>query len=261
MEVTQNFKKIGIVVGILLSLFLLVLTIKEAKSIGYVGRNAQALNTINVTGKGEVVAVPDIATFSFGVQENAKTVADAQKAATDKINAALKVVKDNGVAEKDITTQGYNIYPRYNEPVCTPYSCAPVTTRTIIGYEVSQMIEVKVRDISKAGTILSAIGGTGVNNISGLSFSVDKVEDLKAQAREKAINEAREKANVLARQLGVNIVGVINFNENGDMPMYFRASAYDAKMEQARNTAAVAPQIPTGEQKIVSNVTITYEIR
>src|SRR6187551_2792097 len=94
--------KVGTVVGILLAVFLAVLSIKEIKTIGYVGQPDNAVNSINVNGKGEEVVIPDIATFSFSVTETGKTVAEAQDKATEKINATLKAVRDGGVDKDDI---------------------------------------------------------------------------------------------------------------------------------------------------------------
>ncbi len=256
-------KNAVIAIATLLSLFLLVISIKGIKEIGYVGKDTQASNIISVTGTGDAIAIPDLATFTFGITEEASTVSEAQTKATTKINAAIKIVKDSGVADKDIKTQGYNIYPIYSSTnsICTRTACPPVK-QMITGYSVNQMIEVKVRDTSKAGKLLNDIGATGINNVSGLSFSVDKEEALKDSARNLAITQAREKAEVLAKQLGVKLVRIVSFNENngGGYPVMYKS--YD-RMEAAANSGAMAPQVevPSGEQKITSTVTITYEIK
>jgi len=261
---TQNpgFKKALIVVAALLSLYLLVISIKEIKSISYVGRDVAVQNSITVTGTGDAVAVPDIATFTFGVTQEAPDVATAQKNATTKINAAVDFLKQNGVADKDVKTTSYNITPVYDyaNGVCNTTRCLPSTNK-LRGYEVSQMIEVKVRKTDDAGKLLAGIGGQGVTNVSGLNFSVDKPDDIQAQARQKAIDDAKTKAQTLASQLGVHLVRISSFNESGNTPIYF-SKAYatgGAVMDQAM--ANPAPAVPSGEQKVTSNVTITYEIR
>lgn len=266
----EQFWRTASLVGFLLVAFLAVLTIKEAKSIGYVGKSDQIVNTISVNGKGEMVAAPDVALFSFTVTENAKTVVEAQTKATEKINNSLKVVRDAGVADKDIQTVSYTINPHYEyqDSVCpTVYSpsssvmpCRPGKS-VMTGYDVSQTIQVKVRDLNKAGTLFTAIGATGVQNINGLDFSVDKPETVKAQAREKAIADAKTKAQALADQLGVKIVRITSFYENGD-PVYPIYGMVGANLKaEASAVAAPAPELPAGEQKVVSNVTITYEIK
>ncbi len=245
----------------LLTIFLAIISIKEIKSIFYVGKNLNMSNMITVDGTGHAVAVPDIATFSFSVIETAKTVADAQEQATKKINATLKAVRDGGVEDKDIQTQSYSINPHYEYQgsVCTNYSCPP-SKSILTGYDVSQSIMVKVRDLKKAGALFTAIGSLDVQNINGLSFSVDEPEAVKAEARAEAIANAQSKAKLLAKQLGVSLVRIVSFSENSGgypRPVYGMGGAdmISAKVE------SVAPEIPVGEDKITSTVSVTYEIK
>jgi uncharacterized protein YggE len=123
-------------------------------------------------------------------------------------------------------------------------------------------LSVKVKDTTKAGELLSGVGTKGASQVSGLSFTVEDEDALKAQARDKAISSAKSKADELASQLGVQIVRVVGFNENsGGYPiMYAKTAAMDS-MGGARAEAAPAPAIPTGENKISSSVSVTYEIR
>lgn len=247
---------------VLLAAFVLIISIKSIREIGYVGSNPDMTSTISVDGTGHAVSVPDVATFSFSVSETAKTVAAAQEAATKKINSALAAVREAGVADKDISTESYNIGPHYEyqqNSVCPANSYCP-GKNVLTGYDVSQSIMVKVRDLSKAGTVFASIGSLGVQNVNGLSFSVDKPESVQAEARAKAIADARTKAVVLADKLGVSLGRMVSFSENsGGYPrpvMY----AMSGKAMSA-DSAAVAPEIPTGEQKTTSTVSITYEIK
>ena len=246
----------------MLTIFALILSIKGIKEIRYVGSNPDVTSTINVDGTGYAISMPDIATFSFSVTETAKTVAAAQEAATKKINAALKTVEDAGVAKKDVSTESYNINPHYEyqTTACANGSYCP-GKNVLTGYDVSQSISVKVRDLAKAGSILASIGSLGVQNVNGLSFSVDKPEAVQAEARAKAIADAREKAAVLADKLGVSLGRVVNFSENAGgypRPLLY---AMSAKAPGATDSAQVTPEIPTGEQKVTSTVSITYEIK
>ncbi|MEN9523978.1 MAG: hypothetical protein RL536_47 [Candidatus Parcubacteria bacterium] len=248
---------------VLLTVFLAILSIKEIKSISYVGSDKPITNTITVSGKGETVAVPDVATFSFSVTETAKTVAEAQTKATDRANAALKAVKDAGVASKDIKTTSYSINPHYDyqTDVCANGYCRP-GKQVLTGYEVSQSTQVKVRDLSKAGSIFSTIGGLNVDNVNNLSFSIDDIEQVKMDARAKAIADAQTKAKLLARQLGVSIVRIASFNDSSSQPgPMLYAMREDVMTMKAASAPAVAPEISVGEDKITSMVTITYEIR
>lgn len=252
------------------------------KMIGHIGENPNNVSTINVDGTGSVVAVPDVATFSFSVNDTEKTVADAQAKATTKVNAALASLRQQGIADKDISTQSYTINPHYEyqNAVCpavapvmsmapnmasgsgsaSSVSYCPSGKSVLTGYDVSETIQVKIRDLAKAGAIFSSIGTLGVQNVNGLDFAVDDPTSVQAQARDKAIANAKAKADVLARQLGVKIARVISFSENtGGYPRPMMYAMDKAVMAQG-STAAAAPEIPTGEQKVTSNVTITYEI-
>ena len=263
MDNKEKLLKMGRLVGIFLVIFLAIISIKQLKSIDYVGKDTPIMNSISVNGKGESISVPDIATFSFSVTETAKTVKEAQTKATEKINNALKAVKAGGVAEKDIKTLSYNINPHYEytQPACTSFGC-PGGKSVLTGYDVAQSIEVKVRDLAKAGDLFDTIGTAGIQTVNGLSFTIDDIDSVKAVARERAIADAKTKAEKIAKDLGVRLVRITSFyDSSGDMPyLYGRGEAMSADVVSMKNQAA-APQVPTGEQKITSTVSITYEIR
>ncbi|MES3031521.1 MAG: SIMPL domain-containing protein [Patescibacteria group bacterium] len=258
----EQLWSVGKWAGVLLVIFLAVVSIKEFVSIKYVGKPDQYMNTISVNGKGEAISIPDIATFSFSVTETAKTVAEAQTKATEKTSAALVAIKAGGVEEKDIKTLSYSINPdyEYTSGICTPYQCGP-SKQTLKGYVVSQTIEVKVRDLSKAGALFETIGAAGVQNVNGLAVSIDEIESVKAVARAEAIADAKTKAEKIAKDLGVRLVRITSFYDQSDNGPYYDGRAMNESMSVSAVKAQVAPEIPTGEQKITSNVTITYEIR
>ena len=252
--------KIVLVLGVLGAIFLAGLAWNEFRVAGFVGRDGMVQSTITVDGKGEVVTKPDIATFSFSVTEDAATVAAAQKKSSERMNRALALLKDAGVKDEDIKTVGYNINPKYEYQNCGPFTACPTRDPKVVGYQVSQSIEVKVRNIEKAGDLLSGVGSVGVQNISGLTFSVDDDEKFKAEAREKAITQARDKAETLASSLNVRLVRVISFYETGNAgPIYGLGGgvAYD----KVATPMAPNVSVPAGENKIVSQVSVTYEIR
>ncbi len=265
MTIQEKVWKTGMWVGIILAIFLVVISIKEIKSISYIGRDNPGYNNISVNGKGEALSIPDVATFSFSVTETAKTVDEAQTKATDKSKAALKAVRDAGVADKDIQTTSYSINPHYDyqNASCGLNYCPPGKS-VLTGYEVSQTVQVKIHDLEKAGSIFSAIGALDVQNVNGLSFAIDDIEKVKAEARAKAIADAQSKAKELAKQLGVRIVKITSFYDSSDQPMYFgrgEGMASDAMNVKVQSAIAPAAEIPAGEQKVISTVTITYEIK
>ena len=262
MNIPHRFWNIAIGAGALLIVFLAVLSIKEIKSIGYVGMNPNLVNSITVDGSGETLAIPDVATFSFTVTETALTVAEAQSKATDKANAALKAIRAGGVAEKDIQTTSYNINPRYEyqNGVCTVSSCRP-SKSVLTGYEVSESIQVKVRDLTKAGALFTSIGSLDVQNVNGLSFSIDNPDAVKAEARGKAIASAQTKARELARQLGVSLVRISSFYESGQQSGPIAYGMGGDMMAMKSSVAPAVPEISPGQQKVTASVTITYEIK
>ncbi len=252
-----NFRKVVVAFGVILTIFVAVKTIAEFKAMSYIGKSSPATNVITVSGKGEVLATPDIAVLTFGVTEEAPTVGVAQKKATDKMNASIDYIKKAGVDEKDIKTVSYNIYPRYDYVGSGRYSGGK---QVLAAYVVSQMIEIKVRKLTDAGKLLSGIGDFGATSISGLTFTQDNQDQLIREARDKAIQDARGQAKFLAKSLGVHLGDVTSFYESGNSgPIYYAKEAMSAGMGGAES--APVPQIPSGENKIVSNVTITYEIK
>ena len=257
-------KLVAITLG-LLSLFLLAKTFGEFQSYRFIGSSPTQQSLISVQGKGEVVGIPDIATFSFSVTEESLVVKSAQDEAAKQVNAILDYLKKNGVTEKDITTSGYNIYPRYEygtKAVALPgyYPVPqPEGKQTLAAYVVSQSVSVKVRKLEDAGKLLAGIGEQGATNISGLSFDFDKRDELVREARDKAIKDARGEAAKLSKSLGIRLVRIVSYSEGGYYPMYGKAMA--AESYGRSGDVSVAPEIPVGEDKIVSNVTITYEVK
>ena len=179
------------------------------------------------------------------------------------MNAVISYLKDSDIDEKDIKTLGYNIQPKYEWQRSTGVSTDiyyPSGRQVLVGYTVSQDVRVKVRDTAKAGDLLAGVGGKEVSNVSGLTFTFDDPDALEREARQKAIADAQTKAKELASDLNVSLVRVISYNENGVAPVY-RAVALDAAVGLGASEAKVSPEIPIGENKLTSNVTIFYEIR
>ncbi|MBX4198130.1 SIMPL domain-containing protein [Candidatus Parcubacteria bacterium] len=256
------------VVRVISILFLAVATLfllaKTINAFNGDGTPAEGKPHITVSGQGDYSAKPDIAIISYSVIEEGKTPAIAQEKATKKWNAALEYLKSVGVADKDVKTVGYNLNPKYDysgaNRICSPGYCPPSGTPVLIGYEIYQTAEVKIRDLTKAGDVLVGVGSLGVQNISSLQLTFDNPDMVMAEARKLAIAEAKEKAQILANDLGVRLVRISSFEENGSNP-YFSKLEMQAGRATANDAVAPAPMIPTGENKVISNVTITYEIR
>lgn len=265
MQTVSNNKAVRVSIVLVLGVLSLFLLVKTIDAFDGIGRNdSPIMNTITVTGEGRSAAAPDIARITYSVMETAATVADAQKAAEEKNAAALAAVEELSVEEKDVRTLSYNVYPQYEyqASACWGGACPPQGAPRITGYQVSQTIEVKVRELEKATEVLGKLGAIGVQNISGPEFALDDPEKVRQEAREEAIEKAREEAKVLAKQLGVSLGKVVSYMDQNQnpYPMYgYGGAAMDA-------TKAVAPQVanpslPAGESEYTANVTITYEIR
>jgi len=243
------------IIKIILLIIVLVFIGKMAFGGHEYNRNDIQKDTITVSGKGEVVVQPDIATISFSVLVENKDVGIAQTGAATKMNDIIASLKTSGVDVKDIKTTNYSIYPRYDyiRTATDIYG----GKQTLAGYDVSQTVEVKIRKIADAGTILASVGKLGVTDISGLTFGIDKQDAVKIQARDLAVEDAKTQAKKLADSLGVKLVKITAFSESNNYPIYYGMTA---KMDSAA-VSSVAPQLPAGENKITSNVSITYEIR
>jgi len=259
----SSLVKVLVVLGIIVSLYFAVKTVSEIKNYSNIPNNTVAINTISFDGKGEVFASPDLATVSFTIRENAVAMKDAQTKVTTKEKAVLDFLDKSGIAKKDIKTESYTSYPKYDYGTpCYYGSMMPCRQGTpkIIGYEVSEYVSVKVHDLEKVGEVVKGVGAVGISEITGPNFSIDNEDAVKAQARKLAIDEAKAKAKILSKDLGVRLVRIVSFSENGNgyYPMMYTAKGM---ADSESSVPTPAPTLPTGENKITSNVTITYEIR
>ena len=258
---TAEVKKIlkwAWVVLIILAAFLAVETLGAFKDLRSV---SPTYNSISVSGIGEAISIPDIATFSFTVSADAKAASDAQEQVTKKMDVILAGLKALGIEEKDIKTTDYSLYPKYTftQVICSQAFCPP-SRQVQDGYTASHSISVKVRSTGDTGKVLSLVGENGATNISSISFIVDDQDKILDEARNEAIQDAREKAKQLAKALGVKLVRVVSFYDNtGGGPVSYYAEAMGGDLMKVAGTPV--PTIPTGENKVSVNVTIVYEIR
>lgn len=265
-------RRAGLAVLVLLAVFLLVKVFADLKGLRYIGAGIPAMNTITVEGDGEAVALPDIASFTFSVVETARTVAEAQDKATKKMEAATAYLKQQNIADEDVKTVDYSVYPQYEwqNSVCPAaasdmagVSYCPPGRQNLTGYQVRQTIEVKVRDTKQAGTLLSGVGETGASELSGLTFTLDDKDSVMDEARNEAIAKAKAKAEALADGLDVTLVRIVSFNEN--QGGYYPPYAYDAYgrggIAEAQSGKSAPVPTPEGQNKYTSHVMITYEIR
>ncbi len=245
----------GVSAALALVLFLIASTVNEVKEYKYIGKSPVYENGFPVVGKGEVFAVPDIGSFSFSIIEDGPNVGEAQRKATEKNNEIIKYLKDQGVEARDIKTSGYNISPKYEYVQSTG-------RQNLVGYEINQTITVKIRNTEMSGELLEGVGSRGVSNVSGLTFTVDDEDSLKREARALAIQDAKEQAVKLSADLGIRLGRITGYYEM-ENPIYYPAYGMggDVSKSSMMTEQALPPNIETGEQKITSQVTITYEMQ
>ena len=243
-------KKLFNIFLIVLILFMGMLTINEFKKGKYIGQDVQS--TISVSAVGEVYARPDLALTSFSVVSEEKTAADALAKNSESMNKIIEFLKNSGIEDKDLKTTTFRINPRYewHKTEIPPY---PEGERVLVGYEVTQSLQVKIRDISKIGSLIEGATNAGATGVGSLEFTFDDEDEFKKQAREIAINKAKTKAKELAKQLGVALGRITNFSESAVSPIYYG-------VKEAYGLGGAAPEIETGENLIQSTVIITYEI-
>lgn len=244
-----------IIFCVILSVFLITLIVSTIVDIQNKIKIAE--NTITFSATGEVYAKPDLALTTFSVVTEAETAVEAMSKNTEKMNAIINSVENQGVEDKDLKTTSFNIYPRYewHEKGTCILPC-PSGERVLVGYEVRQSLQVKIREMEKVGTIIQGATDVGANQVGDLRFTIDNKDELKNQARVMAIGEAKAKAKTLASQLGINLIRISNFSEtSGAVPYY-----YGLEMVESDGKGGGDLQIETGENKIEVTVHITYEI-
>ena len=220
-----------------------------------------ATDTITVQGDGKATLPPDVARISFTVENTKSTVSEAQDVTTEQANSAIDFVKEQGIAEKDIKTLSYNISPQYSYPnPCVLGMACPEYSRTpkITGYQVSETIQVTMRDLTKIGALLGGLGELEVQNVSGPEFALDDSTAGYDAARADAISKAKKQANLLEKQLGVHLGKIVNFSESSG---YSYPRAYDMGMGVSSAKTESTPSVPIGENTYSASVSITYEIR
>lgn len=253
---------LGLVFIVLLNVFVLALVFsygfsawREARGIFGTEKRLE----VSVAGEGKISAKPDVARISASVLTESDSLSSAQEENSRKSNAVTAYLKRQGVAEKDVKTVGYNIFPQYSYPApCRGDVCPSDTGRPrIVGYQIRNTYEITVRDLAGANAILAGIVGVGVNEVGGIMFTIDKPDDLKDEARRNAIADARAKAEDLARDLNRRLGKIVNFIEGGSVPpiLYARDAAL------GKGGGGFEPSVQPGENEVIVTVSITYELR
>ncbi len=209
--------------------------------------------TISVSATGTMAVVPDMATVRLGVVREAKTARQALDANSQAMTAVLASMKDAGVEDKDLQTSSFNIQPRYIYP--RPQKSGEQKQPTIVGYMVSNALTIRVRDLSRLGTILDEAVTLGVNSDGNISFASSTPEVVLEQARKKAVTQAVAKAKTLTEAANVGLGRILSINENGA-----RAPRPRALQRTAAFKEDAAVPIASGESSYSITVNMTWEL-
>jgi len=204
---------------------------------------------ISVTGEAQVSVPPDQAQIDGGVTSEARTAREASDANNAAMGKVLLALKGAGIEEKDYQTSRLSLQPQNS-------SSRPGGPSTIVGYRASNRVTIRLRDITKVANVIDTLVGAGANDIGGINFTVSQASKLLDEAREKAIADARRKAEIYARAAGVTLGAPLSITEGGAAgPILYRRVA--APMAMAASGAAVAQ----GEETLQVTVSVSWAIK
>ena len=204
-----------------------------------------ALHTLTVTGNGKVTVVPDVARVYLGVTLTRPTVKEARNAAAAAMTDVIAAIKGLGVADADIQTTGLSLSARYAENSSTK----------IVGYIISEQVQVTVRDLDKAGDVVDAATAKGATDVNGISFELADPAKAQDDARAAAVAAARVSAQAMASAAHVTLGAVVSISDSSaPTPIYYGAAAGAAPM------ADVKTPVQPGTQDVPATVTVVFEI-
>lgn len=203
---------------------------------------------LNVSASAEASRVPDVATLSAGVVTEAADGNTAMRQNAQQMDKVLAAVKAAGIAERDVQTSGINLSPRYRY--------AENETPKITGYQASNTVSLKVRDIGALGKVLDALAAQGANQINGPSFQIDEPGPVEDEARLEALKKAQQRADKYARSLGLKVRRIVSISESGGgfRPMMM------ARSMSASMSADVATPVSPGETTVSVNLEVVFEL-
>jgi uncharacterized protein len=197
---------------------------------------------VTVAGEATVAVAPDTAMIRIGVTSQDKTAHEAGDVNAKQMTSVLAAIKDAGVADRDIQTSRLSLQPQYD-----PNKAG---TARLTGFQATNQVTVRIRDIDKLPAVLDHAISAGANEMSGIEFVVSEQSKLLDQARDDAIADARRKAELYAKAAGAKLGRVVSITEEGSSP--------PPRPMQAMRAGAV-PVAP-GEQTLRAVVTVSYEL-
>jgi uncharacterized protein len=200
---------------------------------------------LDVVAAGEVSRVPDLVRINAGVVTQAPTAVEAIRQNAARMEAVRSALRGAGIADRDIQTSTLNLNPNYRYAENQPPQ--------LVGYQAVNQVNVRFRDIAKTGPILDALVAQGANQINGPMLTIDRPEAALDEARTQALANARERAELYARTLGMRVARVLAVSEAmGPIPL--------PRVEFARANQDAATQIEPGEQTLSVSLTVSFEL-
>lgn len=212
--------------------------------------------TIIVSGDGEATAAPDMAIVTLSVVKQAATAREALDQNTTAMAAVLAALKADGIAERDLQTSGFGIMPQYNYPVDKEGRPLP---QELIGYQATNTLTVRLRDLAKLGALLDRSVTLGINQGGDIRFINDKPEPLVTEARKAAMTDAIDKAKVLTEAAGIKLGRIVEISENSARPPQPQPM-FRAAMQKEMSDSAAVP-IASGENSYHVTVAVTFALQ
>ncbi len=205
-------------------------------------------SSFDVTGEGQVTSIPDEAKVSLGISVEKSTVTSAQKEINQIINSIIDALKDKGIKKEDIKTINYSVNPRYDYR----------QDRQITGYLANATIQVTFKDFDKLNEAIDSATSLGANQVGNIQFTLseEKEKELQKETRKIAINQAKEKAEELAKLSGIKLGKIINvtesFNQPYIRPVYMKDMAVGSAEEEST-------QVEPGSTQLTVSIILSYE--
>ncbi|KAF6627819.1 SIMPL domain-containing protein [Paenibacillus sp. LX16] len=219
----------------------------------YAASTASTVNgVINVTGSGEVLAKPDIAYLSIGVQSEGNTAAAAQKANATKLNKVTQLLKEKwSISADDIQTSQFYVQPNYtyNEK----------EGQKLKGYTANHTLSVKYRDLDKIGQLLDEATKSGANNVDNVRFSVENPSTYEEEAITKALGSAQSKASAVAKAAKRGLGALVNVTVDGGEAQVF-TQRENAMSKSLLDVAGSGTEIQSGQVTVTVQVSAQYEM-
>ena len=253
---------IGTICGLVIVFLFLFVFNNVAYAQSTIIQNVSSSNsTLSVIGNAEEMVKPDKVTFTLSVETTNKTANAALIANSETMNNVLDALKSSGVKENETSTSFFNISPNYN--ITQEEDFRPIQSRDIIGYTVTNSITVDSPNLLNVSQWIDTAVQAGANDVSSISFilSDKKSELIKNDLLRQAIMDAKNKADISASALGLEVVGVRSIIEGSDgIPVSSRQSFFASEAIDSATPRVSPPPIIAGEQKVTSSVNITFLI-